>query len=88
MMTEDKNDYYMIASTHNKMYDIPVYIHKELSNGNHSLPVNLSFNWWYDFISCFTHNFHWFNCRDLFQWSRPDASQFWHLINNKKYSSQ
>lgn len=45
MMTdEDKNDYYMIASTHNKMYDIPVYIHKELSNGNHSLPVNLSFN--------------------------------------------
>lgn len=31
MMADEKNDYFKTASTHTKIYDIPVYNHKELS---------------------------------------------------------
>lgn len=31
MMADEKNDYFKTASRHTKIYDIPVYNHKELS---------------------------------------------------------
>lgn len=31
MMADEKNDYFKTANTHTKIYDIPVYNHKELS---------------------------------------------------------